>query len=186
MGLPGSGCNGSTRKWLQCSYQEVVATQLPGSGCNAATRKWLQCSYQEVEVVAMWLPGSGCNAATRKWLQCGYQEVVAMRLPGSGCNAATRKWLQCGYQEVVAMRLPGSCRFLCRSFTFQYIGLFLLSRAGIQYLRDYLHLPQEIVPATLKRPVRAETTRPKPRGRCILRDTNVVMCICDPLSINAK
>ena len=37
---------------------------------------------------------------------------------------------------------------------------------GIQYLRDYLHLPQEIVPATLKRPIRAETARPpRPKGQ---------------------
>ena len=35
---------------------------------------------------------------------------------------------------------------------------------GIQYLRDFLHLPQEIVPATLKRPVRTETARAKPKG----------------------
>merc|ERR1711953_1133406 len=35
-----------------------------------------------------------------------------------------------------------------------------LTNEGIQYLRDYLHLPPEIVPATLKRQVRAET-----RGR---------------------
>ena len=35
---------------------------------------------------------------------------------------------------------------------------------GIQYLREYLHLPQEIVPATLKRPVRTETAHPRPIG----------------------
>merc|ERR1712060_656041 len=35
-----------------------------------------------------------------------------------------------------------------------------LTNDGIQYLRDYLHLPPEIVPTTLKRQVRAET-----RGR---------------------
>jgi small subunit ribosomal protein S10e len=35
---------------------------------------------------------------------------------------------------------------------------------GIQYLREFLHLPQEIVPATLKRPQRQEASRPKPRG----------------------
>merc|ERR1719264_2528391 len=35
-----------------------------------------------------------------------------------------------------------------------------LTNEGIQYLRDYLHLPPEIVPATLKRQV-----RPEARGR---------------------
>jgi len=40
----------------------------------------------------------------------------------------------------------------------------MFARTGIQYLRDFLHLPQEIVPATLKRPVRTETARAKPKG----------------------
>ena len=35
-----------------------------------------------------------------------------------------------------------------------------LTNEGIQYLRDYLHLPAEIVPSTLKRQARAE---PRPR-----------------------
>merc|ERR1712212_1146892 len=35
-----------------------------------------------------------------------------------------------------------------------------LTNEGIQYLRDFLHLPPEIVPATLKR-----ATRPEPRPR---------------------
>ncbi|XP_041471713.1 small ribosomal subunit protein eS10-like [Lytechinus pictus] len=39
-----------------------------------------------------------------------------------------------------------------------------LTNEGIQYLRDYLHLPPEIVPATLKRQPRTETARPKPRA----------------------
>merc|ERR1712122_271596 len=36
-----------------------------------------------------------------------------------------------------------------------------LTNEGIQYLRDYLHLPPEIVPATLKRQSRPEA-RPRP------------------------
>merc|ERR1712139_688655 len=36
-----------------------------------------------------------------------------------------------------------------------------LTNEGIQYLRDYLHLPPEIVPATL-RPKRTESARPRP------------------------
>jgi small subunit ribosomal protein S10e len=38
-----------------------------------------------------------------------------------------------------------------------------LTNEGIQYLRDYLHLPPEIVPSTLKRQARAEP-RPRPAG----------------------
>lgn len=39
-----------------------------------------------------------------------------------------------------------------------------LTNTGIEYLRTYLHLPSEIVPSTLKRQARAETTRPRPAG----------------------
>eukprot|EP00918_Siedleckia_nematoides_P034536 GHVU01075152.1.p1 GENE.GHVU01075152.1~~GHVU01075152.1.p1 ORF type:complete len:169 (+),score=25.15 GHVU01075152.1:108-614(+) len=37
-----------------------------------------------------------------------------------------------------------------------------LTNEGIQYLRDFLHLPPEIVPATLKRQTRPEA-RPRPK-----------------------
>ncbi|XP_070300430.1 small ribosomal subunit protein eS10-like [Salvelinus sp. IW2-2015] len=40
-----------------------------------------------------------------------------------------------------------------------------LTNEGIQYLRDFLHLPPEIVPATLRRQMRPETARPRPKGR---------------------
>ncbi|EMP32342.1 40S ribosomal protein S10 [Chelonia mydas] len=39
-----------------------------------------------------------------------------------------------------------------------------LTNEGIQYLRDYLHLPPEIVPATLRRS-RPETGRPRPKDK---------------------
>lgn len=38
-----------------------------------------------------------------------------------------------------------------------------LKNEGIQYLRDFLHLPPEIVPATLKRQARPEAARPRPK-----------------------
>lgn len=37
-----------------------------------------------------------------------------------------------------------------------------MTNEGIEYLRTYLHLPPEIVPATLKRQSRTETARPRP------------------------
>ncbi|XP_014241154.1 40S ribosomal protein S10-like [Cimex lectularius] len=37
-----------------------------------------------------------------------------------------------------------------------------LTNEGIAYLRNYLHLPPEIVPATLKKPSKSETARPRP------------------------
>ncbi|XP_005098199.1 40S ribosomal protein S10 isoform X2 [Aplysia californica] len=40
-----------------------------------------------------------------------------------------------------------------------------LTNEGIQYLREFLHLPAEIVPATLKRQTRTEAPRPtRPKG----------------------
>lgn len=42
----------------------------------------------------------------------------------------------------------------------------LVCFSGITYLRDFLHLPPEIVPATLRRQARTETARPRPKGRC--------------------
>jgi small subunit ribosomal protein S10e len=41
-----------------------------------------------------------------------------------------------------------------------------LTNEGIDYLRQYLHLPAEIVPSTLKRTTRSDTARPRaaPRG----------------------
>lgn len=37
-----------------------------------------------------------------------------------------------------------------------------LTNEGIEYLRSYLHLPPEIVPSTLKRQTRPDTTRARP------------------------
>ena len=39
-----------------------------------------------------------------------------------------------------------------------------LTNEGIQYLRDFLHLPPEIVPSTLKRQTRNEPARPRPKS----------------------
>ena len=42
-----------------------------------------------------------------------------------------------------------------------------LTNEGIQYLRDFLHLPPEIVPATLRRQARPETAKPRPKGKLL-------------------
>ncbi|XP_020894750.2 40S ribosomal protein S10 [Exaiptasia diaphana] len=54
--------------------------------------------------------------------------------------------------------------FKFNEYTFIFT-LTLFSILGITYLRDYLHLPPEIVPSTLRRQTtRAETARPRPKG----------------------
>ena len=45
-----------------------------------------------------------------------------------------------------------------------------LTNEGIEYLRNYLHLPAEIVPATLKRQTRQEAPRPRPKGNIYISD----------------
>ncbi|XP_014218462.1 40S ribosomal protein S10 [Copidosoma floridanum] len=40
---------------------------------------------------------------------------------------------------------------------------YYLTNDGIEYLRNFLHLPPEIVPATLKRKVASESARQKPQ-----------------------
>jgi len=45
-----------------------------------------------------------------------------------------------------------------------------LTNEGVNYLRDYLNLPQEIVPGTMKQKARTETQRAKPLDRPAYRD----------------
>ena len=45
-----------------------------------------------------------------------------------------------------------------------------LTNEGIEFIRDYLHLPAEIVPATMKPKPRAETSRAKPLARSDYRE----------------
>ncbi len=47
-----------------------------------------------------------------------------------------------------------------------------LNNEGTNFLREYLNLPPEIVPATLKRPTRPEGTKQAKRG-IILHQSNV-------------
>ncbi|KAH3877251.1 hypothetical protein DPMN_001113 [Dreissena polymorpha] len=52
--------------------------------------------------------------------------------------------------------------FVTEQFAWKHFYWYLTNE-GIQYLRDFLHLPAEIVPATLKRQTRPETSRPRPK-----------------------
>ncbi|CAG8671047.1 7613_t:CDS:2 [Cetraspora pellucida] len=48
-------------------------------------------------------------------------------------------------------------------FSWQYY-YYSLTNEGIEYLREYLHLPQEIVPATFKKQARQPNRRPELEG----------------------
>jgi small subunit ribosomal protein S10e len=50
--------------------------------------------------------------------------------------------------------------YVTETFNWQYFYWYLTNE-GIEHLRDYLHLPEEIVPSTLKKP---RTTTQRPTG----------------------
>ncbi|XP_032834038.1 small ribosomal subunit protein eS10 [Petromyzon marinus] len=62
-----------------------------------------------------------------------------------------------------AMQSLKSRGFVKEQFAWRHFYWYLTNE-GIQYLRDFLHLPPEIVPATLRRQIRPETARPRPKG----------------------
>lgn len=62
-----------------------------------------------------------------------------------------------------------SCGYVKEQFAWRHFYWYLTNE-GIQYLRDFLHLPPEIVPATLRRQTRPETARPRPKGKCCCID----------------
>jgi len=63
---------------------------------------------------------------------------------------------------VKAMQSLKSRGYVKEQFAWRHYYWYLTNE-GIQYLRDFLHLPPEIVPSTLKRQARAETARPRAR-----------------------
>ncbi|KAJ9592051.1 hypothetical protein L9F63_001430 [Diploptera punctata] len=64
-------------------------------------------------------------------------------------------------QVIKAMQSLKSRGFVSEQFAWRHFYWYL-TNDGISYLRNYLHLPAEIVPSTLKRQTRPETARPRP------------------------
>ena len=63
---------------------------------------------------------------------------------------------------IKALQSLKSRGYVTEKFAWQYY-YWRLTNDGIQYLREYLHLPSDVVPATLKRPaVRTTAPRSKP------------------------
>lgn len=65
---------------------------------------------------------------------------------------------------VFSLQSLKSCGYVKEQFAWRHFYWYLTNE-GIQYLRDFLHLPPEIVPATLRRQTRPETARPRPKGK---------------------
>ncbi|XP_011062973.1 PREDICTED: 40S ribosomal protein S10-like [Acromyrmex echinatior] len=64
-------------------------------------------------------------------------------------------------QVIKAMQSLKSRGYVKEQFAWRHFYWYL-TNDGIEYLRGYLHLPPEIVPSTLKKQPRSETTRPRP------------------------
>ncbi|KAE8226900.1 hypothetical protein CF319_g581 [Tilletia indica] len=62
---------------------------------------------------------------------------------------------------VKAMQSLTSKGFVHTQFSWQWY-FYVLTNEGLEYLREYLHLPSEIVPATHKRPQRPARSAPGP------------------------
>merc|ERR1739848_749070 len=63
-------------------------------------------------------------------------------------------------QVIKAMQSLKSRSYVRENFTWRH-HYWYLTNEGIQYLRDFLHLPPEIVPSTLRRATKpAETAKP--------------------------
>ncbi|KAJ8383861.1 hypothetical protein AAFF_G00214310 [Aldrovandia affinis] len=56
-----------------------------------------------------------------------------------------------------------SCGYVNEQFAWRHFYWYLTNEGAV-FLRTYLHLPAEIVPATLHRQTRADTSRPRPKG----------------------
>ncbi|KAF5285635.1 hypothetical protein FQR65_LT13116 [Abscondita terminalis] len=63
-------------------------------------------------------------------------------------------------QVIKAMQSLKSRGFVKEQFAWRHFYWYLTNE-GIEHLRTFLHLPSEIVPSTLKRPIRTETARPR-------------------------
>merc|ERR1711915_370211 len=67
-------------------------------------------------------------------------------------------------QVIKAMQSLKSCGYVKEQFAWRHFYWYLTNE-GTQYLRDFLHLPPEIVPATLRRQARPESSaKPRPKA----------------------
>lgn len=73
---------------------------------------------------------------------------------------------------IKAMQSLNSRGYVTERFAWQHFYWYLTNE-GIQYLRDYLHLPPEIVPATLKKPSRPDAKPKKGSPPSLLRPFNL-------------
>ena len=63
-------------------------------------------------------------------------------------------------EVIKALQSLRSRGYVTEQFAWRHFYWYLTNE-GIEYLRTYLHLPPEIVPATLKRQIRLESARPR-------------------------
>ncbi len=69
---------------------------------------------------------------------------------------------------IKALQSLTSRGYVKEQFAWQHYYWYLTNE-GIQHLRDWLHLPSEIVPATLKKPTKPDASRSKKSKRLIIK-----------------
>lgn len=83
-----------------------------------------------------------------------------------GCMVAEKNFFPINHPKVnvpnlyviKALQSLNSRGYVTERFAWQHYYWYLTNE-GIQYLREYLHLPPEIVPATLKKPTKTEARK---------------------------
>merc|ERR1711988_1383670 len=79
------------------------------------------------------------------------------------CNKAQHSDPELPVKNLYVIKLLTSLKsrgYVTESFSWQWYYWYLTNE-GIEYLREYLHLPSEIVPATLKQSLRRPAARPE-------------------------
>ncbi|XP_065191530.1 small ribosomal subunit protein eS10-like isoform X2 [Sycon ciliatum] len=100
-----------------------------------------------------WRSGSSVDAAVAS---SAYQLWVAPLLR----HSSMRGIVAIAYMAMQSLKSRG---YVNETYNWRHYYWYL-NNEGINYLREYLHLPVEIVPTTLRRAARPEGQRPRPKG----------------------
>lgn len=150
--------------------------------------------YLKSDLLMWWPKGEFCKWTTRvtvkRWcisdvdLQTCTQLVYIKTFPSMPCLwcwifffTLSYLWLENACFCMFVFQSLKSLGYVKEQFAWRHFYWYLTNE-GIQYLRDFLHLPPEIVPATLRRQMRPETARPRPKGTSTCRPTIFTLLSC--------
>merc|ERR1711924_505989 len=114
-------------------------------------------SHEPAELLTMLVPKSD-RLIVYKYL---FKEGVMVAK--KDCNKPKHDDPELPVKNIYVIKLLTSLKsrgYVTESFSWQWYYWYLTNE-GIEYLREYLHLPSEIVPATLKQSLRRPAARPE-------------------------